>query len=154
MATFRGDPGLRFETDEGPTGYIYALATVLPTLLSEQEILKRDCTKILMNLICKTPTSSPQDRFKRVQIRKTQWQLMQYQHRMIATAESLVEDVARYASGMPVYRNAQVCQNWMHQQCTFFDVCRQQSHDAEQSTLKNGFVQVKLWDTESIVPTT
>ena len=154
MATFRGDPGLRFETDEGPTGYIYALATVLPTLMSAEEILKRDCSKILMNLICKTPTSSPQERFKRIQIRKTQWQLMQYQHRMIATAEDLMADMQRVASDMSVRRNSQVCQNWMHQQCTFFDVCRQQSHDAEQMTLNNGFVQVKLWDTEEVAPTT
>jgi hypothetical protein len=154
MGTFRGDPGLRFETDEGPTGYIYALKTVLPSLLPEDEILKRDCTKILMNLISKAATSNPTERFKRIPIRKTEWQLEQYRWRMINTATKLLADVNVVANELAVDRNTQVCQNWMHLNCQYLDICRQQSHDAELSTLKNGFVQVRLWDTEEVAPTT
>ena len=150
MGTFRGDPGLRFETDEGPTGYIYALSTVLPQMLPPEEILKRDCTKIQMNLISKTPTANPQDRFKLYPIRKTQYQLAEYQQRMISTAEALLEDVKRVALDNRVFKNTQVCQNWMHLTCPYFDVCRQQSCDSEQATIKNGFVQVKLWNTEEV----
>jgi hypothetical protein len=154
MGTFRGDPGLRFETDEGPTGYIYALASVLPQMLTEEQILKRDCSKILMNLISKAPTSVPQDRFKRIPIRKTAWQLEQYHHRMITTAEEMVRSVESVASFFPIHRNTQVCQNWVHQTCTYFDVCRQQSKEAEAMTLQNGFIKAALWNTEEVKPTT
>jgi hypothetical protein len=154
MGSFRGDPGLRFETDEGPTGYIYALKTVLPTLLPPDEILKRDCSKILMNLISKATTSNPAERFKRVPIRKTEFQLEEYRERMVLTANHILTDMEQVVFNWPVFRNTQVCQNWMHFNCQYFDVCRQQSHDAELSTLINGFVQVKLWDTEEVLPTT
>lgn len=151
MGTFRGDPALKFETEEGPTGYIYALKTVLPKFLAANEILKRDCSKILMNLISKTSTPDPRDRFKRFPVRKTIWQLEQYQHRMIQTCTHLVADLEMCTfGGVPVPRNTTVCQNWMHLTCPYFDVCRQQSKDAEQATLANGFVQVKVWDTETV----
>ena len=150
MGTFRGDPALKFETEEGPTGYIYALRTVLPNFLAEDEILKRDCTKILMNLICKTPCPNPSDRFRRASIRKTAWQLAQYQIRMSETAFHLIGTMQAVVNDAPVHRNTQVCQNWMHLTCPNFDVCRQQSRDAEQATLTNGFVQVKVWDTETV----
>jgi hypothetical protein len=150
MGVFKNDPGLKFETEEGPTGYIYALKTVLPQFLGEDEILKRDCSKILMNLISKTATPLPQDRFRRIPIRKTEHQLMQYKDRMIVTCGHILQDMKQVADGCPVPRNTQVCQNWMHLQCPYFDVCRQYSREAEQATLQNGFVQIKIWDTEAM----
>lgn len=150
MGTFRGDPGLRFETEEGPTGYIFALKTVLPQFIGENEILKRDCSKILMNLISKTPTAVPAERFKRIAIRKTTHQLIEYQNRMINTAEHILEDINGLAQDYPVSRNTQVCQNWMHLQCSYFDICRQQSKEAELMTISNGFTKAPLWDTETV----
>lgn len=150
MGTFRGEPGLKFETEEGPTGYIYALKTVLPQFISEEQILKRDCTKILMNLICKEPKANANERFLRIAIRKTVYQLEQYQKRMYLTCESLYRDMESYALGLPPQRNTQVCQNWMHLQCPYFNVCRQGSADGVQATLNNAFVQVKIWNTEEI----
>lgn len=152
MGTFRGDPGLRYENDEGPTGYIFALKTVLPQFIPEDQILKRDCSKILMNLISKTPVTNPIERFKRIQIRKTTEQLVQYQHRMINTAEKLLIDMNTVATSFETSRNTQVCQNWMHLQCPYFDVCRQQSSAAVEATLSNGFVKLPVWNTEEIVP--
>lgn len=150
MGTFRGEPGLKFETEEGPTGYIYALKTVLPQFISEDQILKRDCTKILMNLICKEPKSNPNERFLRVPIRKTVYQLEQYQKRMYLTCESLYNDMESYVQTLPPQRNTQVCQNWMPLQCPYFNVCRQGSTDSVAATLNNAFVQVKIWNTEEI----
>lgn len=150
MGMFKGDPGLKFETEEGPTGYIYALKTVLKEFLPEELILKRDCTKILMNLICKNPTESVAERFKRIPIRKTTEQLIRYQERMISTGEALLIDMKRIATGWSVGRNTQVCQNWMHLQCPYFDVCRQGSTAAEEATLKNGFVRTPIWNTEEV----
>lgn len=150
MGTFRGDPALKFETEEGPTGYIYALKIVLKDFLPEDLILKRDCTKILMNLICKEPKPSVAERFKRIPIRKTTEQLIKYQERMISTGEALLADMERVAQGWGVARNTQVCQNWMRLQCPYFDVCRQGSTAAEEATLKNGFVRTPIWNTEEI----
>lgn len=150
MGTFKGDPALKFETEEGPTGYIYALRTVLPQFLSEDEILKRDCSKILMNLICKEPKADPKERFRRVPVRKTTEQLIKYQERMISTGEALIADMERYALSFSVGRNTQVCQNWMHLQCPYFDVCRQSSSIGEEATLRNGFVKAPIWNTEEV----
>ena len=150
FAVFKGDVALRYATDEGPTGYVYALSTVLPKLVPEEMILKRDCTKILMNLISKAPTKDPQERFKRIALRKTSWELEQYRLRMSTTAKHMLEDMEKVAMSFPVYRNTQVCQNWMHRTCSYFDICRQQSAAGELATIQNGFITMPLWDTEKI----
>jgi hypothetical protein len=148
--SFNMNPILRYETDEGPTGYIFALASILPNFLSDDEILRRDCTKIIMNFICKDP-SVEGSRFKRVALRKTSEQLNNYKHRMLSTILKIMDDLSvNIKADLPFTRNTHVCQNWMHTQCTFFDVCRQASKDGEAATLANGFVKVKLWDTETI----
>ena len=155
MGSFRGDPGLQFETEEGPTGYIFALSKILPTLVPEEQLLKRDCSKILMNLIQKKPTTNPEERFKRVPIRKTTQQLEDYQCRMINTVYHLVDDmelVARNTNTVP--RNTTACVNWHYGTCEYRDVCRQGSRDGELATLNNGFIQLPIWNTEEVTPTT
>jgi hypothetical protein len=150
MGRFTGDPGLRFINDEGPTGYIFALKTVLPQFLGEDQILKRDCNRIIMNLICKTPQANPIERFRRVHLRKTTEQLEAYRRRMVTTCGRLLADVTSYAEGWSVPRNTSMCQNWMHLTCSYFDVCRQQSREAELITLSNGFIKAPLWNTEEV----
>ena len=154
MGSFRGDPGLQFETEEGPTGYIYAMSKILPQIVPEDQFLKRDCSKILMNLISKKPTPTPQERFRRVPVRKTTYQLEQYRMRMVNTAFKLVEDIEALAEELPVYRNTSACTNWHMYPCKFRDVCRQGSREAELATLGNGFIKTPLWDTEAVAPTT
>lgn len=150
FASFKGDVALRYATDEGPTGYVYALSVVLPKLLPQELILKRDCSKILMNFISKAPTAKPEDRFKRVPLRKTQWELEQYRFRMVDSAKHLLETVEAVAMGLPIYRNTQVCQNWFRRTCAYFDIDRQQSREGELVTIQNGFMKVPLWDTELV----
>jgi len=154
MGTFRGDPGLQFETEEGPVGYIFALSKILPTLVPEEQLLKRDCSKILMNLIQKKPTTNPEERFKRVPIRKSAEQLEAYRNRMINTVHHLVDDMELVAAQMPVPRNTTACVNWHYGVCDYRDVCRQGSTDGELATLKNGFVQLPIWNTEEVAPNT
>jgi PD-(D/E)XK nuclease superfamily protein len=151
---FSGDPSLKYETEEGPTGYIYALSKILPTIVPEGEILKRDCSKILMNLIQKTPTTTPQERFKRVSIRKTTAQLRDYQQRMVSTCENLLHDMERVARGLPVQRNTMVCSNWFHRDCVYRDVDRQNGPEAELATLSNGYIKLPIWNTEEVKPIT
>jgi hypothetical protein len=154
MGAFRGDPGMQFETEEGPTGYIYALSKILPQFVPEDQLLKRDCSKILMNLIQKKPASTPQERFKRVPIRKTSEQLEAYRYRMLATVQHLILDTESFAASFPLWRNTTACTNWHMTTCAFRDVCRQSSREAEQATLNNGFLKLPIWDTESVEPTT
>lgn len=151
---FRGDPGLKYETDEGPTGYVYALSKILPSIVPAGEILKRDCSKILMNLIQKKPTDNPAERFKRVPVRKTAWQLEQYRVRMCSTVVHIIEDMERYVIGISPYRNTMMCSNWFHRDCVYRDVHRQQSREAELSTLSNGYIKLPIWNTEEVKPTT
>ena len=154
MGAFRGDPGMQFETEEGPTGYIYALSVILPLFVPEEQLLKRDCSKILMNLIQKKPAPTPQERFKRVPIRKTTQQLVDYQYRMINTVTHLITDLTLYVGSGNLPRNTTACTNWHMTTCAFRDVCRQSSREAEQATLNNGFLKLPIWDTESVEPTT
>lgn len=147
---FKGELGLEYQTDEGPTGYIYALKKILPTFVPEDMVLKRDCSKILMNFIQKAPASDPATRFKRIPIRKTEWQLEQYRLRMINTGEEILNSLVQFAVSFPVHRNTMVCQSWMYRQCAFFDICRQASQEGELITIQNGFVKTPLWDTEAV----
>lgn len=151
---FRGDPSLKYETDEGPTGYIYALSKILPQFVPADQILKRDCSKILMNLIQKKPTETPAERFKRVPIRKTTWQLEQYRGRMVSTVVHLLKDMERYVLDIPVQRNTMLCSNWFHRDCVYRDVHRQGSKEAELATLANGYAKFPIWNTEAVLPTT
>lgn len=154
MGTFRNDPAHQFLVDDGPTGYVYALSKILPQIIPEDMILKRDCSKILMNLISKKPTDKPEERFRRIPLRKTSYDLESYRLRMVRTARHIYDDMEMLVVGSPVYRNTFVCTNWKFAECNYLDVCRQGSPEMEQATLKNGFVQIALWDTEKIAPTT
>jgi len=151
---FRGEPGLKYETEEGPTGYIYALSKILPSLLPEGEILKRDCSKILMNLIQKKPTTNPAERFKRVAIRKTAEQLEDYRGRMVTTVVHMLKDMERYVLGLNIQRDTTKCTNWYFRDCLYRDVCRQGSREGADATLQNGFVKLPIWNTEEVKPTT
>jgi hypothetical protein len=152
QGSFRGDPGLQYETDDGPTGYVFALSKILPSLVPPGELLKRDCSKILMNLIQKKPTAVPAERFRRVVIRKTTEQLLAYQFRQIDTAMHMVEELENFVRNGNVMRNCTACTNWHYGVCDYRDVCRQNSKVAEEATLSNGYVKLPIWNTENVKP--
>ena len=154
MGTFRGDPGLQFETEEGPTGYIYALSKILPTIVPEGEFLKRDCSKILMNLIQKKPTENPAERFRRVPIRKSSTQLAEYRERMCGTVRHLILDMENFITTGITVRNTTACVNWHYGYCDYRDICRQASGEGRIATITNGYIQLPIWDTEEVKPTT
>lgn len=151
MKTFSRDPLELYNIDEGPTGYIYALKSLLPSYVSESEILKRDCHRILINAIAKTaPAKSPMERFKRLCIWKTEAQLAAYKERMVSTCFSLVSDIYRYIDKQEITRDTSHCTNWFHGKCPYYDVHSQSDSYGEQATLKNGYVKLPVWDTENI----
>jgi len=150
MGSFRGDPLNRFIVDDGPTGYIFALNAILGSLaLPEELILKRECNQIQMNLICK---SVPKEgsRFKRLPIRKSTAQLEAYRLRTIQTVNHMLSDLELYVRGIGIPRDTSKCNNWYFKECAFLDVHRQMDADAEAATLKNGFIQLPIWNTEAV----
>ena len=150
FAYFKGDPISRYVNDDGPTGYIFALKNILPKVVPEELFLKRDCNRILMNLISKKSTPTPKDRFKRFHIFKTEYQLEQYRQRQIQTSLRLLEDLERYIRQEPVIRNTDQCTQWFFRQCPFYDIDRQGSKESELLTIKNGFLKLPIWDTETV----
>jgi hypothetical protein len=154
MAAFRFDPTMRFEMDEGPTGYIYAVNKILPQVLTAQGIdpasLRRNCNKIFMNYISKAIPKEG-ERFKRHPIMKTSEQLESYRLRMLATAEDLFKALIRYivSNGVAV-RDTSKCNNWYMHDCTYLSVHRQNSKQNELTVLESFFTKKEIWDTEEV----
>jgi PD-(D/E)XK nuclease superfamily len=149
MGSFRGDPLVRFINDDGPTGYIYALNTILPSIVPPEFILKRECNQISMNLISKAVPKEG-SRFKRLPIRKSTAQLEAYRQRTVNTCNRLLADLDSYVRALGVPRDTSHCSNWYFKTCYYADVCRQSDKDGEEATLKNGFIKLPIWDTEAV----
>jgi PD-(D/E)XK nuclease superfamily len=149
MGRFFGDPLNRFINDDGPTGYIYALNSILPTIVPEELLLKRQCNQIQMNLISKAVPKEG-SRFKRLSLYKSSEQLEAYRLRTIQTVNHMISDLELYIRGIGMPRDTSKCSNWYFHECTFMDVHRQASKDAELATLKNGFIQLPIWNTETV----
>jgi hypothetical protein len=149
MGSFRGDPLMRFVNDDGPTGYIFALNTILPRIVPPELILKRQCNMISMNLISKAVPKEG-SRFKRLPLLKSTAQLESYRQRVIGTCNNLLADLDSYVRGLGVPRDTSHCSNWYFRQCPYLDVCRQADKAGEEATLKNGFLKLPIWDTEAV----
>jgi hypothetical protein len=153
LSSFRGDPMSRFIIDDGPTGYIYALNKILPTIkeIPPELILKRKCNRISMNLISK---SVPKEgsRFKRLPIYKSEAQLEAYRQRQIATCNDLLGDLDAYVRSLGVPRDTSKCTAFyfIGNYCQYFDVCRQADKESEQATIQNGYQKLPIWNTESL----
>lgn len=152
--TLRNDPQKFYEIDEGPTGYVYAVSSILPKLISslglETELVQRSCNKILMNYISKLPTADPMERFKRLPIMKTQDQLESYRLRMLATAEDIFHALVRYASTSAAIRSTDRCTGMYGSDCPFLAVHRQSSVESENQILKQFYVKRPIWNTEEV----
>lgn len=149
MGAFKGDPLVRFLNDDGPTGYVYSLKKILPTVIPKELILKRDCKMISMNLISK---SIPKEgsRFKRLSLRKTDAQMVSYRERVISTCNHILADLECYVAGQSIIRSTSNCTDWYHHECDYIDVHRQSDRAAELATLQNGYVQLPIWNTEAV----
>jgi hypothetical protein len=149
MGSFRGDPLSRFINDEGPTGYVFAMNRILSKVAPPELILKRQCNKISMNLISKAVPKEG-SRFKRLMLHKSEDQLRTYRERVILTCNHILEDLEAYVRGQSVPRATAHCTNMYFHDCDFLDVHRQSDAFAEAKTLENGYIKLKLWDTESL----
>jgi hypothetical protein len=153
MGSFRFDPISKFEIDEGPTGYIYAVNQILPSLIKElglpDGLLRRDCNKIIMNFISKSIPKEG-ERFKRHPILKTTEQLESYRLRMLSTQEAIFRSLVRYIESNAASRDTSKCTNWYMHDCTFLPIHRQNSKENELKIINAFYEKREIWNTEEI----
>lgn len=153
MGSFRNDPAMKFELDEGPTGYVYAVSKILPEFLrsisAEDVLLKRSTNKIVMNFISKSIPKEG-DRYKRANLHKTTEQLENYRLRMLATSEDLFRSLVRYAHTGVATRDTSKCTNWYMHDCMYLGVHRQNSKANELIFLDSFFEKRPIWNTEEV----
>ena len=151
-SSLRNDPSKAYEIDEGPTGYVYAVHTILPSLIKElnlpEELMQRSCNKILMNYISKAPTQDPMERFRRLQILKTESQLEAYKRRMLHTGEDIFRALVRYVNKGESTRNTAICYHMYGSECEFAPIHRQSSRENELFVLNSAYTKGPIWDTE------
>jgi hypothetical protein len=152
--TLKGDYSKFYEIDEGPTGYVYALNKILPSILEAAgagaESLSRDCNKIIMNYISKSIPKDPSERFARKPIYKTQAQLNSYQQRMLLSAEDLFTSLVRYSSTGLASRHTNVCTMHFGSDCVMLPVHSQNSPSNELTVLNALYERKKIWNTEEV----
>src|SRR6185437_11722110 len=118
MGSFRFDPSEKYAQDEGPTGYIYAVDKMIPSILPPSAMLNRSTNKIIMNYISKE-IPKEKERFKRESIYKTTEQLETYRRRMLVTQEKIFRDLVAFANGTSTDRDTSKCKNWFMHDCTY-----------------------------------
>lgn len=148
--SFRNDPTRSYEVDEGPTGYIFAMNSILSRLVPKDQIIRRKCNKITMNYISKAATDNPLDRFRREPIYKTQEQLEDYRLRMVYTAEDIFRDLIRFVQTGIVERDTSKCTNWYMHDCPYLAIHRQNSKRDEDAIRNSLYKIAPIWDTELV----
>lgn len=149
--SFRFDPALEYEMEEGPTGYIYATKKILSSFLRANDLeglARRSTNKIIMNFISKAIPSEGRERFKRLPIYKTDEQLEAYRLRMLATHEEIFRDLIRFSSGLPVSRDTSKCTQWHMHECNYFYIHRQNSAANEELIRISNYEKKEIWNTE------
>jgi hypothetical protein len=153
MGSFRNDPTMRFEMEEGPTGYIFAVSQILPEFLkaikAEDFMLQRSTNKIIMNYISKSIPKEG-DRYKRANIMKTTEQLEAYRKRMLCTGEDIFRALVRFANSGFVWRDTSKCTSWYMHDCQFLPIHRQNSRANELAVIDSFYEKIPIWDTEEV----
>ena len=153
------NPAINYEIQEGMTGYVYAAKKILEKYhddLSTNVIPSRVCNKIWMNFLQVKPAKANMaDRFKRVPLYKTDEELEMYRQRQISTAAriyQLLENYKEDGSGLQPFYNHMACTNWMHRNCLFQPVHRQNSRQNQLTILNVDFVkdQSGVWNPEQV----
>ena len=145
--SFYPDPSLEYLTDEGPTGYLFAVKAMTSAIIP-QGMMKRNTNKIIMNFISKSIPSEGKPRFKRDTIYKTDEQLESYRLRMLSTQEEIFRNLVRFSSGLPVLRDTSKCQQWHRRECSFFHIHRQNSAENEELIRIANYEKREIWNTE------
>lgn len=147
--SFKRDITLEYSLDEGPTGYVYAVNKILPKVVSDPALLKRNSNKIIMNFILKGLPKDG-DRFRRINMMKTQEDLANYEQRMLSSAEYIFRNLVLYASGGTPFRDTSKCTNWYMHDCPYLAIHRQNSKENEEKIIQSFYEIKPVWNTEEV----
>jgi len=98
-----------------------------------------------MNFAQVSPVKDPMERFKRVPIFKTDWQLEQYRLRQLRTFHKIYDMIVL---GERADWNTSVCNNMFHNECQYRNLHRQNTNDAMIQVLKTDFKVAAPWNPE------
>lgn len=145
-AFFRGNPTNSYDPQEGMTGYVFATQQILKLQFPEL-LAARKVDRIWMNFAQITPTANAMERFKRVPVFKTDWQLEQYRQRQLRTFHKIYDMVIL---GEKPDWNTSVCNNMFHSECQYRNLHRQNTSSAMLQILNQDFVVAPLWNPEEV----
>lgn len=154
------NPSISYEVHEGMIGYVYAARALVKKIVEAERVIygtngERNVNKIWINHIQVAPLPEKRrngtipelsERFRRVPHFYTDWQLEQYRLRQISTAQSIIGLLLD--SRLPT-RNTMMCTNYMRHTCSFQEVHRQNSAEAELIQLNSSFTKRPIWDPEN-----
>lgn len=151
---FKGkNPVANYELNDGLTGYVYAAKQLLTQhrevggLDIDANLNKvRSVNKIWVNSIQVTPDKDPSNRFKRVPLYKTDFQLEEYRLRQVSTGARIFQLLMNPA--MAYNYNTMVCNNWFHRTCSYQEVHRQNSRENQLTILNSSFNKGNIWNPE------
>jgi hypothetical protein len=145
-AFFRGNPANTYDPQEGMTGYIFAVQNIMkksfPELLGQRKV-----DRIWMNFAQVSPVKDPMERFKRVPMFKTDWQLEQYRLRQLRTFHKIYDMIVL---GERADWNTSVCNKMFHNECQYRNLHRQNTNDAMIQVLKTDFKVAAPWNPECV----
>lgn len=145
-AFFRGNPTNSYDPQEGMTGYVFATQQILKLQFPEL-LAARKVDRIWMNFAQITPTPNAMERFKRVPIFKTEFQLEEYRKRQLRTFHKIYDMVIL---GERPDWNTSVCNNMFHSECQFRNLHRQNTSSAMLQILNQDFIVAPLWNPEEV----
>lgn len=146
-ANFMGkNPANSFDPQEGMTGYIFATQQILKNHFPELAVTRK-CDRIWMSFAQITPTKEAHERFKRVPIFKTEYQLEQYRLRQISTFSKIYDMVVL---GRTPDWNTAICNNFFHSECQYRNLHRQNTQTGFLNVLNSDFVIGEQWNPEEV----
>jgi len=145
-AFFKGSPSASYDPQEGMTGYVYATNYILKSRFPEL-LAGRKVDRIWMNFAQITPQADPMQRFKRVPLFKTEWQLEEYRKRQLRTFHKIYDMVVL---GERPDWNTSVCNNMFHSECQYRNLHRQNSSSNMLNILNQDFVVAEPWNPEEM----
>lgn len=141
---FDGDQLGKYDPQEGMTGYIYTSKKVIEH--NFPEIAKeRDTNSMWMNFISLNQNVDANKRFKRLPLRKTDWQLEEYRKRQLRTFEKIFDLI--YNEKDPDW-NTNICSNMFRRDCQFKAVHRQRSLDNAFLIMSQDFQIAPIWNAD------
>ena len=139
---FDGDMLAKYDPQEGMTGYIYASKKIIETNFPEIA-RQRDTNAMWMNYIATQFNLDPNKRFKRLPLRKTDWQLEQFRLRQLSTFEKIFQVI--YDNREPDW-NTNACDNMYRRPCVFKSVHSKGSAEHMHMILLVDFEKTAIWN--------